>query len=286
MTRKRATIRWLLVLGVFAGVALAGCLGDQAPGDEPGTEDGNESDEVGPPSVLDWWVHDCRAVVAVIPTQADAVAEKLPEGFEPVSAEEALGLPPDPRGEGAVMLETFHCASGSGLDDEVEDFGYGAVFTAVASPEGYDDQGAELVLYKWDTLIPDEDRRSFLVERGLPAVDGETDLSDFMTTPTGAHVFEASLTLDGATFTFSGTAPDPNEAFREGFTFIEYQQGNEGIGHWISYENEASEGNSGTGTVELDPDHWTSDVVGETTTQAYMVASPSVTFSEGEIQLP
>lgn len=74
--------------------------------------------------------------------------------------------------------------------------------------------------------------------------------------------------------------------FREGSRFLERQQGDDGLGDCLSTDNEARQGNAGTGILNLDPDHWTSDVVGSTQTQAFMIASPDVHFLEGETQLP
>jgi hypothetical protein len=116
-------------------------------------------------------------------------------------------------------------------------------------------------------------------------VDGTTDLSSLEETPTG-HVFDVSLTLGEATFGFSGTASAPNEDFRDGLPFVEFQQGHDGLGLWASLENEAQGANSGTGAVALDGDHWTSEVVGDTVTQSYMVASTNVTFEQATITLP
>ncbi len=270
---------------IVLAVGFAGCIGESVP------EGGDEGSDGDPPwedasrGALEWSLMDCAVVVAVVPVEADAVAERLPEGFEPVSAEESLGLPPDPRGEGAIAFETFACAAGAGLDGEVQDLAYGAIFAPVAAPGDAPGPSADVHFYKWETLVPDEDRRQVLRGAGLPAVDGSSGLSGFEATPTG-HVFDASLTLDGATFQFTGVAPAPNQDFRDGFTFLEHQQGDDGLAYWVSYENEAVEGNSGSGTLMLDPGHWASDVVGAQSTQAYMVASPEVHFTDGEIVLP
>lgn len=266
-------------------VSWAGCLGtDEADGPGPEADDGT-SEQGSQPSTIDWGMTGCEVVVAIVPVDAQALAEHLPEGFEPVSAEEAFGLPPDPRGDGALGLETFRCEQGAGLNGTLEDLAYGAVFAPVEAPEDLDHPEADVVFYEWETLVPDEDRRELLTERGLPAVDGNSDLSGLEETPAG-HVFDVSVTLDGATFSFTGSAGQANEDFRDGLPFVEFQQGDDGFGYWACLENGAAGANSGSGTVELPAGHWTSDVAASATQQAYMVASTDVTFEQASVVLP
>lgn len=298
VSRQNVYARWGLVAGMrertawgalvltIALLAAGGCLGlGENGGDEtelPGSEEG-EGDET--PVTLDWWLSNCHAVVGIVPVDEQALADHLPEGFEPVSAEEALDLPPDPRGDGALGFETFHCESASGLDGNIDEVGYAALFAPVEPPEDLEHPDAEVLFYKWETLVPDEDRRNLFIDRGLPAVDGSTDLSGFEDTPAG-FVFDVSATLDGFTFELTGSATAPNEDFREGFSFLEFQEAQGGFATWLSTENEANRGNSGTGTVSVDSSHWTSDVIGSSEDQAYIVATPEVNFLEGQIQLP
>lgn len=268
-------------------VATAGCLGlgDETGEDNEVPEVPTDDEDESSPATLDWWLSDCHAVVGIVPVDETALAEHLPEGFEPVSAEESLGLPPDARGDGALGFETFHCGSSSSLNGSVEDVGYAAIFAPVAPPEDLEHPEADVLFYKWETLVADEERRTLFAEEGLPAVDGSTDLSGFEETPLG-YMFDVSATLDSSTFRMTGSAGQPNEDFREGFSFLEFQQGEDGFAMWHSMDNEAAGGNSGTGTVEIDAGHWTTDVIGAEQAQAYTVASPSVDFTEGEILLP
>lgn len=283
--RRHAVV--LLAIALLT-TAMAGCVGqqeDDTPGDTPPADDDDaQTDPTG--ARLAWGFSGCKTVVAVIPVDADALSEHLPEGFEPISAEEAFGLPSDPRGEGAIGLETFRCEAGVGLNGTVEDLAYGAVFSPVDAPENLTRPAADLIFYKWETLVPDEPRRTFLADRGLPAVDGDTDLSGLEQAPTGTHTFDVSLTLDDASFTFTGTAGQANEDFRDGIAFVEFQAAEDGYAYWASLENAAEGANSGTGTVGLASNHWTSDVVGQETTQAYMVASTNVTFEQASVVVP
>lgn len=280
-TRHRSLLLALALLA--AGVA--GCLGTQEDPGDVGNETGGEAGDEDQATTIPWGLENCRTVVAVVPVDADTLADELPEGFEPVSPEEAFGLPDDPRGDGALGFETFECERGTVPGGFVSGLAYGAVFAPVQAPDAAEHPPADLVFYKWDTLVPDEPRRERLQGAGLPAVDGHTDLAGLEAVGDG-HVFDVSLTLGNAAFGFSGMANQPAEDFREGFPFVELQQGLDGLATWACLSNEAPDANQGTGTLDLAADHWTSDVVGSESTQAYMVAATSVTFEDASITLP
>lgn len=274
----------LAILMLTSG--MAGCIGDEDTPDVETTPSEDEDEIEATAQTFPWGLSNCKVVVAVVPVDAAALSEHLPEGFDPVSAEDAFGLPPDPRGEGAIGLETFACDSGVGLNATVEGLAYGAVFAPVEAPGDLSLPGADVVFYKWETLVPDDPRRERLSEQGLPVVDGSTDLSGLQQAPTGSHTFDVSLTLGDASFSFTGAAGQANEDFRDGIAFVEFQAADDGFAYWASLENAAEGANSGSGTVELAADHWTSEVVGQGSTQAYMVASTNVTFEQASIVLP
>lgn len=286
-TQPAGVRRALFTAVVLILAAMAGCVGDETTGDDTTEEPPDqEGDRTETPQTLPWGLSSCHVVVAVIPVDADALSEHLPEGFSPVSPEEAFGLPDDPRGDGAIGLETFQCESGTGLNGSVEELAYGAVFSPVEAPGNLSHPDADLVFYKWETLVPDEPRRERLAKKGLPVVDGATDLSGLDEAPTGTHTFDVSLTLGDAAFAFTGTAGQPNEDFRDGIAFVEFQAAGDGYAYWASLENAAEGANSGTGTVELAASHWTSEVVGQESSHAYMVASTNVTFEQASIVVP
>lgn len=281
-----------VLLLVLAALALAGCLGSgdapASPASSPAADDeaaAASSNGTAADDRIDWTLSGCRAVVALVPTDAGSLEEHLPEGFAAASAQEAFGIPPDPRGEAALGVETFQCESGTTLDGTAQPLAYGALFAAVEPPEGRNATGADLVLYKWETLVPDEDRRRLLQEAGMPAVDGSTDLSGLRSHPAG-HAFHATLTLNGSTHAFAGTVDAPADAFREGLPFVEFQAGDDGIGRWVSEENQAPDAFQGTGTLDPVSGSRVADVVGDGPSQAYMVAATSVTFSRGYVDLP
>lgn len=270
----------LLLAAALLATGLTGCLGSD------GNPEGSGDPTEGPARIqLPWGLSGCEVVVAIVPVDTQELNEQLPVQFHPVSAEEAFGLPPDPRGEGAIGVETFACQQGVGLNATVEGLAYGAVFAPVEMRANISHPDADLLLYKWTALVPDDPRRERLRTAGLHVVDGSTDLSGLQVTPTG-HAFDVSLTLNGSTFTFTGTTDQPNQAFREGLPFVEFQATDARMALWSSLENSATDATSGTGTLQLPQGHWTADVVGASTTQAYMVASTNVTFEEASIQLP
>lgn len=282
--RARATIATILAVLLLA-VAGAGCIGEEEQGPSEGDDTRPTGSDDRARTQLAWGLDGCEVVVAVIPVEAEALSEHLPEGFEPISGEEAFGLPPDLRGEAAIGLETFSCDSGTGLDGSIQDLAYGAIFSPVEPPGDAPGPDGEVHFFKWETLVPDSDRRQRLSAAGLPVVDGSTDLGGLEVTPAG-HIFDVSLTLGEGTYSFSGSAAQPAEDFRQGFAFVEYQTADGGLATWSTMENAAPGANSGTGIVQLPAGSWTADVVGAERSQAFMVASTGVTFEEAMITLP
>lgn len=278
---RGASVPFLAVLAIaLLTVGWAGCLGSKAP-QEPSQVEREGLNRTS----LPWGLSGCSVVVAIVPVQTQALTEHLPVQFHPVSAQEAFGLPPDPRGDAALGVETFACQQGAGLEGPVEGLAYGALFAPVDVRANITHPSTDLDFYKWTTLVPDDPRRRALQRAGLEAVDGSTDLSGLETTPTG-HSFDVSLTLNGSTFGFAGATDQPNEAFREGIPFVEFQAAEPKMALWVTLENSASDATSGTGLLQLPQGHWTSEVVGATSTQAYMVASTDVTFEQARIEVP
>lgn len=272
----------ILLTALIGAALLSGCMGPEAtPQEPPAVEPETDEDR----TELPWALSTCRVVVALIPVDAESVEAHLPDGFQAVSGEDAFGLPPDKRGDGVIGLETFACESGEGLNQTVDGLAYGAYFTAVEPPAEYEIPDAELPLYKWDTLIPDEARRTLLQERGIPAVDGDTDLSGLTATP-GGHAFDVTLTLGEHEHRFTGVTNRPAEAFRQGFYFVEYTETPEGMAAWHMPDNEAPDALEGTGTMELAPGSLPAQIVGATSTQAFFASATTVQFRDGTLELP
>lgn len=270
--------------------ALAGCIGEE--NDRP--DDGNDTDTTPPgegagetPTGLVWTLNACSAVIALAPVDAGPIQERLPANFTPQAPEE-FGLPPDVRGEALFGIETFQCTNGTGLNGTIDDLAYGSIFIPVHPPENLTLDSMDLHFVKYETLIPDEPRRTLLQDAGLPAVDGSTDLSGLQATPAG-HLFDASLTLGEETFTFTGSTNQPMEDFREGVPFVEFQptsQDDDALAIWLSTENVATDATQGTGTLGVPAGSWAEEVIGAQATQAWMIASTDVNFITGAMALP
>lgn len=156
-------------IGIFTlALALAGCLGDSLPGDVAPPPDGGED---GLPKVLPWGLTDCQYMIGLVPVDQAAVAPHLPEGFAAAPASD-MGLPQDPRGEAVVGVEAFECAEGQTLNGTLDMLQYGSVFTLVYPPEELRVDGADAHFVKWDTYIPDAERRHALDNESLPVRDG------------------------------------------------------------------------------------------------------------------
>lgn len=272
-----------MVVLLLLASALAGCVDD---GSDDDADSGDDGTDAGPSlSTLPWSLTDCRVVVALVPVSADAVEAHLPEGFRAGSGQEAFGLPPDVRGDAVIGLESFACASGTGLNDTVDHLAYGAYFTAVVPPDEHAVDEADVSLFKWDTLVPDAPRRAHLEARGMPVVDGATDLSGLEETPLG-HRFDVTLQMAGDEHRFQGTADQPAEDFRKGFYFVEHMAADEGLAAWHMPENEAPDALSGTGIVTLAAGSLPAQIVGGDSSQAFFASATTVQFVNGTIELP
>jgi hypothetical protein len=219
--------------------------------------------------VLPWGLDDCRFVIALVPTSAARIAAHLPDGFVPVVPDSVRALlPPDARLEAVFGLEVFDCASGAGLGGPVDGLDYGSFWSFVQAPAALADDRYQLAFYKWDTLVPDDDRRTLLAEAGALVRDGEAALDRFVATPPGT-VLDARLVLDGSqSFRFAGATAAPVDFTG---TFIEYQQGDDGFVAWrTAYRSDAAHG--GAGLVEFAPASFPTVVLGEPRAQAYLLA--------------
>ncbi|MDX1611317.1 MAG: hypothetical protein R3185_03035 [Candidatus Thermoplasmatota archaeon] len=275
--------RALVLALVLLTAGLAGCLG----GEEDSTPPTNESEADTPPpdtaTVLPWGLAECQGVIAAIPVEAEAMADRLPENFTYQTPEE-FGLPPDMRGDAVLGIEAFRCENGTTITSEVSPMVYASLFAPVhpADDVATDDP---LQFVKWEVLIPDADRRELLVAAGVPAVNGSAELNTFTGLPAGGFALEITATMDGGTYTFRGTAPQPMEEFQAPSSFTEYTPTPEGLVLWQT-ETIAPDMHQGTGTVSLPAGSWASEVVGQEQTQAFLLTSGQATFHNATITLP
>lgn len=271
---------FMAILVLLTGVA--GCIGDE---NEPAAEQAPEEDPPAPatPTVLPWGFSDCRWVVAAIPTQADGLTPHLPANFTPMTPEE-MGLPPVPSADAVMGLEGFDCAQGQGLNGPVEGFIYSAYWSPVHPPEEKAREGALLQFVKWDTVIDDPPLRERLAEAGVPAVEGAVTMDMFEETPAGLG-FDLSVTVDGQTHRFAGTAGNEGAEEMKDFIAREFTATDKGLVRW---DTRVVSPNlvQGAGTVQLAPGSLPAEIVGQEQAEAFYIAGTQASFTEAQIVLP
>jgi hypothetical protein len=95
-------------------------------------------------------------VLGIVPVDESMLGEPLPDGFDAVSPEDAFGLADDPRGDGALGFETSQCDRGASLGGTVGALADRAVFSPVEPPSNLSYPDADVVFYRWETLVPDD----------------------------------------------------------------------------------------------------------------------------------
>lgn len=270
---------WLIPL-LIAATAFAGCLGND---DDTGAT--NIDAPIGDPAGTDlaWGLENCLIAIAIVPVPADAVQDHLAEGFVATVPDGIRAmLPPDPRMEAILGIEAFSCDAGLGLNGSVPDLEYASIWTGVEAPENATGPEASLTFYKWDTLVPDAERREVLAAAGLPVQDGSVSLNPWITTPL-ALAMDISFHMDDAgEFRIVGDGLAPAE-FNGDFT--EYQPGTNGHAIWYT-KTSAEAAYGGGGYVELAAGSIAEHIVGASRADAYILAARGGAFSDGFIQLP
>lgn len=217
----------LVSLGLV--LALAGCLASPASTAPAPSETGATLPPVDA-LALSWGLTDCDVVVAIVPVDASRVVPHIPAGFSPATPSEA-GLPPpaDAMGDATFAVESFTCERVSGGDSSTEAAAYGSIFTVVHPPPDLEDPDVDfLYLYKWDTLIVDDDFRATLSGLGIPAVDGTASVA--LPRVAYAGPAEARLTLGASTYHVTASGLTPPGHF--GGTFIDFGPSDHGIAVW------------------------------------------------------
>lgn len=271
-------MRALFLLAILLTAGLVGCLGGEqrTPGDGASSPPRTPEERSIP-----WGLTDCTALVWFVPADAEAVAEQLPDGFTPAGV---IGTPtgdPPPAADGYLGFEAFTCETGRGLDGPVEGMTYATVFTSVVPP-------AELAVegvggqhyYKWHVLVPEEPRRTFLQDVGVPAVDGSVSL-----TQPAPGVWSASFELDGlGAFAMTGPTQGPPSASEGSIPFAEFTPAEGGFATWTASATNISRA-AGAGTWTVPGGSWMADVLGDTRGAApYDLDRWS--FAEAAITLP
>lgn len=293
-TRLDTTVRSLLIRAVALVAALIMGSWPMA-----GTADAHDRHRI------DWSLDRCDAVIAMIPTDAARLQPHLPDGFTAdVPADVRAQLPPDPTLDAVLGMEASTCRSGAGLHGQVAPMSYASYWTFADPPDDLDQGRHDLTFVKWDTLVPDRDRRQLLSDHGLPVRDGtvtfglfEPDTRSVSAGPgvVGSEVnphldevpqgvtFDVQLQFDdGESYRFTGTTAD-DTAFRG--DFIEYVLTDGGLATWTA-NYRARAARVGTGTVQLDPDGAPAQMLATTSTRAYYLTATGLYLTDGTITMP
>lgn len=275
---NRCTVLKLTGTSITGGITLGGP--GTAHGDR-GKSSGTSAGYTESSKTYSWFLEFCRAVIAVVPVDAEELATHLPEGFTPKTPED-FGLPPDPRGDAVMGLEAFTCEISAALKGTINDAPYLSYFAPVVPPAAYEDPDARYHFVKWDVLIADDDLRTELQDHGLPAAAGEVTF-ELAERSAEQFTFDVTGTIGGETHRFTGSAALP-EGGPEGFTFLEFTPIEDRVAMWDVSVDDASL-LVGTGILELAPGSLPAEVVGDETTQAYILAG-DLSFPDATISIP
>lgn len=254
-------------------LALAGCVAQ--PPDGPAAE--------GESSVLPWGLTACRYLVGWAPVEEARLRPFLPEGFEPdpFGPIGSRTLEGTPAARALFGLEAFACASGVGLNGTpVEGMAYGSYWTSVTPPEALRVDGVDLYTVRWDTLIPDADRRAFLAAAGLPARNGTVAFGD---APVGAS---ATYEMEGIGASTLRLDAPRTQAAPSGGVLMEFTPTDRGLAVWRSdFAWDGGSFTSGFGRVTAPAGSWAAEVLGGTEAPGQLHAG-TWTFSNATLTLP
>lgn len=259
----------------------AGCVAPTEPaeGADPGA--------TGRANVLPWTLNECRYIVGWSDADPSVIQENLPEGFT-VRAGLPMGVPlpaPGPTARAIIGTEAFECASGSGLDGEVEPMTYASIWIPVTPPDALAIDGIDMVYYKIDVLVPDAPRREAMVAKRLPVADGAIAW-DTATVPNGvaadltiATAGDFRLELEVAQ---EVGANDPAE-------FMEItpagEMGADGFAVWrATFSWDEDTYSQGRGFIDWPADHWVTEAIGAPRAPASFHAG--VWSFQGDLILP
>lgn len=229
---------------------------------------------------FEWFIEDCQAAIALVPVDAGALADHLPDGFAP-QPPKAFGLPEDPANDGVMGVEAFTCETSAALDGTIEDVPYMSYFAPVEPPANRADSAARWHFVKWDVLIADEGLRAEFQARGLPAVGGW--LFDSVERSNEQFSFDFLGALGGKTHRLTGNATQP-EGGPEEYTFVEFTPTEAGVATWEVTVTDAAT-LVGGGKLKMESGSLPAEVVGADVTEAPMIAG-DLSFSDVTITVP
>ncbi len=270
-----------LVIALALVTVTAGCIdaSNLEPADA-GTVTDTPADAA--PEEVPWGIRDCEVFLGLIPVDADALSDRLPDGFRAVSPQE-FGLPPDPRGDAILGVEAFSCAEVDGVNGTVTDAPYASIFVPVEAPQELRDDRFTFTFLKFETLVPDAETRSLLQDHGIPALDG--DVNRAVSAPTGP-AFSVGLELGDEVYGLHGAMGPSNAQFEDGFAFQEWTPTPDGLATWTTSHASGDAMHNSFGYVKLDPNGWPAEVVGDTRADAYLLHGTGVVFEDAVLTLP
>lgn len=250
---------------------LAGCLSETNLAELEATQ---------PPisGSIPWHLHDCAMIAAIGPAPPGSLDAFTPEGLRIVTMTEVfeLGLPVNPGPEQNFGVELLQCEDGSTLTGSAP-MTYASYFAMAEVTGELDNRDAHLTFVKWDTMVPDKDRREYLQAAGLPVVDGDVEVSLFSPLPRGI-LASGGFNLGSDAITIDGYAGQPYEPGNS--DFIEFQATDVGLATWYTTYN--MQMFNGAVTIQSSPGSWAAEIYG-----APVVAGgaffASGDFVEGEI---
>jgi hypothetical protein len=264
----------------------------------PGCADSNDGDGPGEGSRQDpspmwleatelpWSMTGCRFLAAVLEAPLGSIQPFVPEGFRVMSPGEFAGegitgmdLPADPD-VGNFGVEAFQCDEGTGLNGSVPGMTYASYYIGVDPPAEFQrDTGFTFV--KLDVMIPDEDRRQFLAQYGVPVTNGTASVTTGLGQGPVLQV-EGELGFGAlGDFSFTGTALAP---YPEDCAFVEFTPVPNGFVEW-TMDCSFVQGGVGQISVDVPAGSWAAEILGAGTHDGSGFIG-IVDFAQGSIKLP
>ncbi len=282
------TVRFALGMALFLASAFSGCAAKNGGLADAEVED---APTVLPARELDWSLTSCYFAAAVFEVPASKVQPYLPEGFRVMPASEfaleagtgqGVPTPPSTSNDGNIGVEAFQCDEGSGVNGTVPGMVYSSFYAGVEPPASLKRAGIPFYFVKWDTLIPDQERRELLAAYGAPVHNGTAAVSLGMAQGSLAEVSGGLSFGAFGNFSFEATALSPFPADRCGF--IEFTAV---PGGFIEWETRCTFLHGGVGpvTVNVPAGSWFANVLGAGSHDGLGFVG-HISFGPGTIRLP
>lgn len=248
MTKTTRSIGHALAV---VALVFSGCVNAPDAAD-PSTPEPSER-----PDTLAWGLTDCRYVVSWTYVDGDALAPYLPSGF--TVRPSGAAVPPRLGGDTLFGVDAMTCDAGRGLNATQTPMEFGYVWAAADPPDALLQNGIDPAEHyvKWDVLIPDEDRRRFLGDRGVAAHDGSASFDETLVG------FQARLRLEGLGVLGIETVVHQDLGAFDG-DFVKFSETSTGVLGWRAHATSGPR-TSGQALMTLPEGSWMAEVAGDTT---------------------